>query len=487
MPERTFENELEYESLIWNKMQKFNELIKFAGFDFKQHQYDGVEWCLRNETKNKIMGSDNETNNDIENNEIVGGIIADEMGLGKTIMVIGLMFVNFFKHSLIVVPPILINQWETEIYRISGHKSLVYHGANKKKISEEDISKRPIIITTYSSIDDKIRNQPWNRIIFDEAHHLRNINKTSSTCTKLSSYSKWLVTGTPIQNTKRDLYRLCNILNLSANEDNIEDIVSKYVLRRTKEQVGIKLPPVERHECETEWKCKGEKELAEAFHSLLPNQTNITPEKANTELAIKISLKGTHVLNAIQKARQVCILPKMVKDKSDVLKDIDMTNYTSKMDALIKLIVSRKDNGRGKVIFCHFREEIDTIVNKLKEGGLTKVVKYDGRNSSPQMLSTLADPADALVIQIQSGNEGLNIQKNFSEVYFVSPHWNPSIEDQAIARCHRIGQEKPVDVFRFGMKDFEKEKEEEPGEITMDTHIFKVQEKKREIVRELFE
>lgn len=487
MENKALRNELEYESLIWEKMEKFYDLLKFAKFDFKQHQFDGVEWCLRKEIRPKNETEEPKEPKEPDENNVVGGIIADEMGLGKTLMVIGLLFVNFFKHSLIVVPPILVSQWESEILRISGHKALVYHGKNKKKITDKEIASRPVVITTYSSIDENIKKQVWNRVVFDEAHHLRNINKTSITCGNLKSYSKWLVTGTPIQNTKRDFYRLCDILNLSVNEDNINNIIENYVLRRTKEQVGIMLPPMEKHDCDTEWKSKEEKEFAEAFHSLLPNQTNISPEKSNTQLAIKIRTKGTHVLNAIQKARQVCILPKMLKDNSEVMKNIDMTKYTSKMDSLIKVILSRKDNGRGKVIFCHFRDEIDTIVSKLKEGGLKKVVKYDGRNSGSQTLSTIGEPADALVIQIQSGNEGLNIQKNFSEVYFVSPHWNPSIEDQAIARCHRIGQEKPVDVFRFGMRDFQKEKEEKPAEITMDTHIFKVQAKKREIVKELFE
>ena len=89
---------------------------------------------------------------------------------------------------------------------------------------------------------------------------------------------------------------------------------------------------------------------------------------------------------------------------------------------------------------------------------MKKVVTYDGRNSRTPGLN-LADEADAIVLQIQTGCEGLNLQANFSEIYFVSPHWNPCVEDQAVARCHRIGQTKPTYVFKFAMVGFDKQRD----------------------------
>ena len=96
-------------------------------------------------------------------------------------------------------------------------------------------------------------------------------------------------------------------------------------------------------------------------------------------------------------------------------------------------------------------------------------------------MKNIGDQADALVIQIKSGNEGLNLQKHFSEVYFVSPHWNPSIEDQAIARCHRIGQKNEVDVFKLEMKAFQDAEKEDDKEITIDIYVRHTQDKKREL------
>ena len=98
--------------------------------------------------------------------------------------------------------------------------------------------------------------------------------------------------------------------------------------------------------------------------------------------------------------------------------------------------------------------EIDKMVTRLNRMGL-RTEKFDGRTSQAYREEILTSgEIDALVLQIKTGCEGLNLQ-HFSEVYFVSPHWNPAVEDQAVARCHRIGQESEVDVFSFKMESFD--------------------------------
>jgi SNF2 family DNA or RNA helicase len=221
-------------------------------------------------------------------------------------------------------------------------------------------------------------------------------------------------------------------------------------------------------------------------------------------------LSETGALLAFLRARQSCILPALIAPSVEGLCQDQYakgTTYSSKLDGVINQIIERKDNGNGKIIFCNFKKEIDFVAEKLKRGGLQKVVIYDGRSANKKKRDSISEAADAIILQIQTGCEGLNLQKNFSEIYFVSPHWNPSIEDQAVARCHRIGQEKPTNVFKFVMNSFNpnpitttkpittkksttkpitkpdeaiEEDEEEP--ITLEHYIHKVQQLKRDII-----
>jgi SNF2 family DNA or RNA helicase len=494
-------------------IEKFNKLLENSGYGFKQYQYDGAEWCTRCEASNR------------------GGIYADEMGLGKTFTMIAVMFINFKRRTLIVLPPVLIEQWIKELYKCTGHKPLVYHGTNKNKnkITQEDLERAPIVITSYSMLLPRRKAEPiaetplhkikWSRIIFDEAHHLRNSKTTRfKACDAIRAPIRWLVTGTPIQNRRRDFYSLCKIVGLKSefytNPDSLEVIRNDYMIKRTKEQVGILLPPIITYHEKVEWQDQAEKKLSEEIHSLLPNQTNVSSNYISGVLADSISgSTENYKLLAILKARQSCILPALIKptikniekevggDTDDELnsdsdsEDEEETNetneteeynkgagYSSKLDAVINRILERKDNGNGKIIFCHFKDEIDFVATKLRQGGLQKVVTYDGRNSK-KGVKTISDAADAIVIQIQTGCEGLNLQQNFSEIYFISPHWNPSVEDQAVARCHRIGQVKPTNVFKFEMNSFDTDadQDEEHQPTTLENYVSKVQKNKRDL------
>ena len=123
------------------------------------------------------------------------------------------------------------------------------------------------------------------------------------------------------------------------------------------------------------------------------------------------------------------------------------------------------------------------IACRLKNEGINDIVKYDGRSNKN---INIANKADVLIMQIQTGCEGLNLQEHFSEVYFVSPHWNPCIEDQAIARCHRMGQKETVNVFKFEMVGFLKDNIKDiVAPISMEKYVNKIQNNKRIISREI--
>jgi SNF2 family DNA or RNA helicase len=458
--------------------ERFRWFIQKAGIQYKEHQFDGVQWCL---------------NNEFAKNQVRGGIIADEMGLGKTITTIGLLISNFMKKTLIVLPNVLIQQWVNEIKRTTGHNPLVFYGQEKKTITFEQLSEAPIVITSYATIAvsaAKVDEPPkcilhmveWNRIVFDEAHHMRNKNARHWGAKKLMSPIKWLISGTPVQNKRRDFFNLCSVVGLPTSyytdSDNMPKLLETYVLRRTKSQVGINLPNIELGCSHVKWSNENERVLSEDIHN-----------------AIRLA-DSIERLKLITKARQTCILPSMLKNSIKSLVDdclitksdnhVDGLTSSSKLDAVIGIILERRENGNGKLVFCHFREEIDAIVNRLKRAGVTSVAIFDGRTSLYKRAKTLRETVEILVLQIQTGCEGLNLQKDFSEVYFVSPNWNPAIEEQAIARCHRIGQVKPVHVFRFQMTTYQVlEEEEQVISPSLDQYIQNVQSVKREICCEI--
>ena len=468
-------------------MQRFDAYLAQAKLEKKIHQEEGVRWCLKKEFGEAPA---------IEG--VRGGIIADEMGLGKTIVMSGLIVSNFVKHTLIVLPLALLDQWTNVFINTMHHEPMVYHGTTKLGITAEDMAKAPIVITTYghlamrpTSVEEPnlLTQQQWDRVIFDEAHHLRNMNtRVHIGALDLKAGVKWMVTGTPVQNRFSDFQALCMAMGLSSKYatslDNVPEIVKHYMLRRRKEDVGLQLPQLYRHMELVQWEDKAEKQMAEDMHSLL-QFSNVNKRNVDSHIAGLDS----EILATLIRARQLCIYPQLLAPHAEKLVQMGVfedtaackaaLSHSSKMNAVEKVISERKDNNRGKLIFCHYRSEIDELARRLKDMKM-QVETFDGRTTHTQRAEILSGSCDALILQIQTGCEGLNLQQ-FSEIYFVSPHWNPAIEDQAVARCHRIGQTEPIDVFRFQMQGFD----EDQRSISLDIHSGNVQQTKRKTSKAL--
>ena len=465
----------------------YNAFLKRNQLDRKTYQEEGIEWCLNIETDGKRLGDQ----------LIHSAILADEMGLGKTIQMLGLIISNFKMHTMIVLPRALLEQWDSIIAKFLGHDALVYHGPKAKTITVEDLKTSPIVLTTYGMLAKVVekprKNMPlkfgklhkvkWDRIIFDEAHHMRNRNtRNHKAGAAVKATHKWLVTGTPIQNSVNDFYGLCAVLGIDqrfyTNKGNIHVISEALILKRTKKCVGIVLPDMRRHVINVPWESDEERLFAEDIHA------HLTFARVHMRQANLFGGGQIHPFAMLQRARQACIDMTLLQKNIQVLINLGIIEdeslfesalqYQSKINAVISKIEERKENGRAKLVFCHYHGEIDKIKQQLLVLGLNTTT-FDGRTSQTQRDEILeSDEYDAIVLQIRTGCEGLNLQR-FSEVYFVTPNWNPAVEDQAVARCHRIGQESEIDVFSFRMESFD----EDNNTRTLDVYVRNVQIQKR--------
>ncbi len=430
-------------------MSRFDSMVSRSGLDGKSYQYDGVKWAIEHERSTMRKG----------------GIIADEMGLGKTIVAIGLIYSHVFERTLIVLPVALLHQWLNAVKRFTRLTPLLYHGSKRSRITAQEFANANVVITTYDVVtmdagkdDSLLHTIRWGRIIYDEAHHLRNSSTTRhKACVALTTNIAWAITGTPLQNRVNDFYSLCRVVGFeesmykTSDKEALKRFTDVYILKRCKAEVGIVLPPLTVQDIIVPWANDTEKQLAVDIHKNLSfSNADVIEDVEDLEKRVRYSGNHLVMLNMIR-ARQACVLPSMVFKPTSKSAKV-LKNISSKIDQVVEMLLQRKDNGSGKLVFCQYIKEIDQIKKALVEGGIELVNTYDGRNSGDKRAF---DKADVLILQIQTGCEGLNLQENFSEVYFVSPNWNPAIEDQAVARCYRIGQQKPVFVYRFMMDNFE--------------------------------
>ena len=444
-------------------MEIFNRFLKHGKLERKQHQYDAVEWCLERE----------------RNSTHQGGILADEMGLGKTIVMLGLLLCNYQRHTLVVLPVVLINQWREKIENTIGHEAIVFYGSERKRITNEELEKAPLIITSYTTLlvdskkDKRIANRKWDRVIFDEAHYMRNPkSKIYKHVKKMNIKIRWMLTATPLQNKRGDFYALCRLLKFTLKDilnDENENFIETIMLRRTKEDVGLDNIKVHTKFENIGW-TPVEEELGQEYHDGF-HFSNLRREGRR--------LPGHEILKQMLRAKQLCVQPSLVPEASFV-------TDTSKIDNIINKIVERKNNGNRKIIFSHFRGEIDTLRDRLHEHSFS-VAAIDGRTSKKQKQLILANDYDVLLLQLKVGSEGLNLQQ-YNEIYFVSPSWNPFMEDQAVGRCNRIGQEKDVYVYRFSMNHltpYERIEDIVQGK-NIENYSYGIQKQKKELFHQLF-
>lgn len=397
------------------RAQKF---IKEAGFKLYPHQIEGIKWMIEKEkhkNKNKI-----------------GGILADDMGLGKTIQMISLIVGIPKKITLIVVPANLVNQWSKVIKSICPNIHLIIHWGDYRINSlslKKNENGQSIIITSYGLIDSKqIQSLNVNRIVCDEGHIFKNSKtKVFRFLNKIPARIKWILTGTPIQNKLSDMYSLFMFIGIICNKSNIEENIKNHMLRRTKQQLNIDLPNIER-------KISLIKPTIDEMRFYERIETGSISLKCNIEKIIR--------------QRQASISTSYSAQSLEESLKIDFSKYfgkNSKLDAILKDIPKQLELEKKIIVFTHFKYETEYISKKINEKNISFGIISGSVSINDRNKIINDETLNVLFVQIVAGGTGLNLQR-YNFVYFTSPHFNPAIEEQAVCRVFRIGQKQNITI-----------------------------------------
>eukprot|EP01061_Rhynchopus_euleeides_P032409 TRINITY_DN5383_c0_g2_i1.p1 TRINITY_DN5383_c0_g2~~TRINITY_DN5383_c0_g2_i1.p1 ORF type:complete len:922 (+),score=299.84 TRINITY_DN5383_c0_g2_i1:66-2831(+) len=471
---------LEYNSCTWEPLDEVpaEKLEHYRAFQkrrvvqprevvkLRPYQEEGVAWMRRHHSAGH------------------GGILGDDMGLGKTIQTV--TFVASIVADgrpgpfLVVAPKSLLPHWVDEFGRWSGLNAVCYSGAvdSKKILVQFELLTRGgqilphVVVTNYENLSDKVFNlsaRHWEAVIFDEAHRLKNPAGQIWNCArKLTSKCKVLLTGTPVQNNMGELWALLHIAhpaqfseavrkdfatmldkrNVSTALHDLRKSTEPYILRRTKDVV-----------------LKGE----------IPDRTdthiNIELTAYQRIMYTAVIAKSESVLmgqgrlgSMLAKLRCVCNHPFLVEGARERAEERlagqaessgipPVIACSAKAIVLDKILRKWRTEGRKVLIFSQWKIILDLIEECLEHRGWEWVrldggVKGDERQQQISRFNSSAKDPFVFLLTTRAGGSGLNLTVA-DRVVIYDTDWNPQQDLQAAARCHRIGQEKEVKIFRF--------------------------------------
>ena len=397
-----------------------------------------------------------------------GGILADDMGLGKTIQAIAHILVEketgrMDGPCLIVAPTSLMANWRIEIERFApGLKVLTLHGADRKSRFGE-IASHDVVLTTYPLLprdQAALVAQTYYLVILDEAQVIKNSRtKLARTAKRLQSRYRITLTGTPMENHLGDLWSQFDFLmpGLLGDEKQFRKAfrtpiekhgddgrrvflgrrVAPFLLRRIKEDVAADLPKktdIVEHV-----------ELGGAQRDLYEIIRLAMHEKVRREIANKgVARSHIIILEALLRLRQVCCDPRLIKSRPEA-----QNAPSAKLSRLMEMLPELIAEGRRVLLFSQFTSMLDLIEGGLREREID-FVKLVGntRDRASVVRKFQSGSVPLFLISLKAGGTGLNLTAADTVIHY-DPWWNPAVEAQATDRAHRIGQDKPVFVYRL--------------------------------------
>lgn len=397
----------------------------------------------------------------------LGGILADDMGLGKTVQILALIALekargHLANPALVVAPTSLMTNWSAEATRFAPDlKVLVLHGADRKH-KFDAIGDHDLVLTTYPLVArdrETLLAREWHMAVLDEAQTVKNPDAaTTRWLRETKAKQRFCLTGTPMENHLGELWSIMSFVNpgylgdkaafsrqwrtpIEKRADKVRTTalarrVRPFLLRRTKTEVATELPAKSE---------MVETIVLEGPQRDLYDSIRLTMSRKVREAIAKRGLAKSHivVLEALLRMRQACCDPALLKLNDGV------DRPSAKLDRLIEMVGELLSEGRKIIVFSQFTSMLDLIRKRFDAGGLRYSLLTGQTKDRKTAIETFQDgAADVFLISLKAGGVGLNLTAADTVVIF-DPWWNPAVEEQAIDRAYRIGQDKAVFVYRL--------------------------------------
>jgi len=396
----------------------------------------------------------------------VGACLADDMGLGKTVQALAAILLTAAKGPTLVAAPLsVMANWETECRRFAPTLNVSVFGPGDRQASLNALGPFDLLITSYGLLAieaEKLAAVDWEIVVLDEAQAIKNMNtQRSKAAMGLNARFRIATTGTPLENHLGELWTLFQFLNpgllgsfkhfnerfaIPIERDRnreanarLRKLIRPFLLRRLKSEVLQELP------AKTEITLEVEMSREEAL--LYEAQRMNSLEAIASDTSAGPADKRFRILAEIMKLRRLCCNPALV------MKDTAIPSSKLKVfgDVVTELLASN----HKALVFSQFVDHLSLMRELLDE----RKINYqylDGSTSAAHRKKRIeafqAGEGDLFLISLKAGGFGLNLTAA-DYVIHMDPWWNPAVEDQASDRAHRIGQQRPVTVYRLVVKD----------------------------------
>jgi superfamily II DNA or RNA helicase len=392
----------------------------------------------------------------------LGGLLADDMGLGKTVQALcavrGRGPREVAPQTLVVCPTSVLPNWEAEVQRFRPElRVVVYHGPGRRL---EEVAKADITLTSYALLRldaDALAARTWDMVILDEAQAIKNPDsQVARAAFALRAELRVALTGTPVENRLEELWSLMHFTNpgLLGGRRDFDERFSRpiaegsaevreglrrrtrpFILRRLKSAVAPELPP------------RTEAVLSVALDERERAVYDAVQAAARTEVVALLEADGggkgvMKALEALLRLRQAACHPALVPGQE--------AQSSSKVQRLVEALETAREDGHKALVFSQWTSLLDLIEPPLREAGI-EFVRLDGstrdRGEVVSRFQSEGGPP-VMLVSLRAGGSGLNLTAA-DHVFLVDPWWNPAVEAQAADRAHRIGQERPVFIYRL--------------------------------------